>query len=367
MLTVPLAIAAAPSLRLLVIDLEPAPGCVVSGIEPQLVTRPDGTTGLRVLQYRTDGRVDVYREAGAPVDSTLGDGLGEITDVDFTRAVLELGPDALDVDVEFTAPGRSRTRVRLSQAPMRGRTFTFLAPVGVGVASPDKLFCVVMRGLGLLRRAGAVCEVEVDGVVRRMASFPPVLDGRRTAMVRFSPDSVVGDLNPDGFRAAVVARDGTTESAGTRYLVRDGVVHRLSAGSDDREVRLELEPGLPDASGLAKGETHETGWRFVVAGVEVAAGRLVVTGGDGEAALELTVDRGWRPAAVPLGMRLVTWALPGFRRWPTTYRWAGRLRDGEVTGGWSRTVAPPYTLARRRKARAVPTGRGEAGRGEEGR
>lgn len=360
MFPVPLAIAAGPPLGLLVIDLQPAPGGSVSGVEPQLVTRPDGTTGLRVLQYRTDGRVDVYREPGAPVDSTLGDGLGEVADVEFARAVLELGPGALDADVEFCPPGGARTRVRVRQAPLRGRTFTFLAPVGVGVADPDKLFCVVMRRFGMLRRAGAVCEVEVGGVVRRVSSFPPLLDGRRMAMVRFSPDSVVGDLNPDGFRAALVAPDGVTESGGTRHLVRDGVVRRLSAGVGDREVHLELEPGLPDVSALAEGATRGTGWRFVVAGVEVAAGHLRATGRDGGTALELTVTRGWRPRGVPFGMRLVTWLLPGFCRWPTTYRWDGRLRDGEVTGGWRRTAEPPYTLARRRARGPAPTRQGKA-------
>ena len=351
MFPVPLAIAAGPALGLLVIDLEPSPGSVVSGVEPQRVARPDGSTGLRVLLYRTDGLVDVYREPGAPVDSTLGDGLGQVADVAFTRAVLELGPDALDVDVEFCRPGGARTRVRVHQAPVRGRPFTFLAPVGVGVARPDKLFCVVMRRFGMLRRSGAVCEVEVDGVVRQVSSFPPLLDGRQMAMVRFSPDSVVGDLNPDGFLAAAVATDGVTETGGTRYLVRDGVVRRLSAGDGDRAVHLELEPGLPDVSALAGGETHEARWRFVVAGVDVASGRLRATGRDGATALELAVTRGWRPRGVPLGMWLVTWVLPGFRRWPTTYRWDGLLRDGEVTGAWSRTVGPPYTLARRRTGR----------------
>lgn len=360
MFPVPLAIAAGPPLGLLVIDLQPVPGSLVSGVEPQLVTRPDGTIGLRVLQYRSDGRVDVYREPGAPIDSTLGDGLGEVADVEFARAVLELGPGVLDADVEFVPPGRSRTRVRVQQAPLRGRTFTFLAPVGVGVARPDKLFCVVMRRFGMLRRTGAVCEVEVDGVARRVAPFPPLLDGRRMAMVRFSPDSVVGDLNPDGFRASVVAPDGVTESGGTRYLVRDGVVRHLSAGDGDQEVRLELEPGLPDVSALAEGPTRGTGWRFVVAGVEVAAGRLRATGRDDGTALELTVTRGWRPRGLPVGMRLVTRLLPGFCHWPTTYRWDGRLRDGEVTGGWSRTTAPPYTLARSRARGSASARRGEA-------
>lgn len=360
MFPVPLAIAAGPSLSLLVIDLEPSPGSAVSGVEPQRVARPDGTPGLRVLLYRTDGHVDVFREPGAPVDSTLGEGLGEVVDVEFTRAVLDLGPDALDADVEFCRPGGERTRVRVRQVPARGRIFTFLAPVGVGVARPDKLFCVVMRRFGMLRRAGAVCEVVVDGVVRRVSSFPPLLDGRRMAMVRFSPDSVVGDLNPDGFGAAVVAPDGVTESGGTRYVVRDGVVRRLSAGVGDREVHLELEPGLPDVSALAEGATRGTGWRFVVAGVEVAAGRFRATGRDGGTALELTVTRGWRPRGVPFGMRLVTWLLPGFCRWPTTYRWDGRLLGGEVTGGWRRTTEPPYTLARRPALGSAPTSRGKA-------
>ena len=68
----------------------------------------------------------------------------------------------------------------------------------------------------------------------------------------------------------------------------------------------------------------------------------------------------WLGRLVVVLVRLVTWLLPGFCRWPMTYRWDGRLCDGEVTGSWHRTTEPPYTLARRRARGSAPTRQGKA-------
>jgi hypothetical protein len=51
----------------------------------------------------------------------------------------------------------------------------------------------------------------------------------------------------------------------------------------------------------------------------------------------LDVTEPWKPRNLPLLMRVVTTAVPGFRRWPTTYRWRASIGpEGETTSGWSR-------------------------------
>lgn len=334
---VPVVLQVEPLRALLVIDLEDDRGSEFIGVEPQLVDGPDGAQCLRVLRYRADGRVDVYREDGNRVETSLGAGLADVVDVEFTRSRMNLGPGALDVDIEFVDAAGARNRVRLHQTPVIGRPCTFLAPIGAGVESPSRLFCVVMRGFDLVRRRGTTVEIELAGTARSVATFPPVLDGRPTLMARYSADPVVCEINAAGFTAARVAADGVTEVDGARYTTADGVLRSVEVGTGDRTGRLVLTPGLPDVEGLADGERRESAWELTIAGAPTIAGLLTATGVAGGADLSLTVTRGWRPRRVPLGMRLLTIVKPVFRTWPTTYRWDGRVAGGVLTGEWRRT------------------------------
>ena len=59
-----------------------------------------------------------------------------------------------------------------------------------------------------------------------------------------------------------------------------------------------------------------------------------------EVHLVMEVEEGWQPGPLPPLMRAVTTAVPVFRRWPTTYRWAATITLGEepwIRSGWERT------------------------------
>src|SRR5690349_13949399 len=72
-------------------------------IEPQRFNDPVNGTGLRVLRYRKNGKIDVYFQRGVIVDAAtfnLGTGIQDFEETTIDPARFEIGERS--VDVEFS-------------------------------------------------------------------------------------------------------------------------------------------------------------------------------------------------------------------------------------------------------------------------
>lgn len=318
------------------LNFELADHPVYSGVEVQRFDDDVHGQGLLVfLNRREDDRADFYVSDGLSLDRSMfhiGAGIGEWSTAMFESATLEVAADGVRCEVAFT--DRHGTRIELDIDDTDGhprRRGGLLAPVGAGIQHPRSLLLVWMPTFDLVRTGGRV-SISFDGAKAATGALP--LAGlHRHRLVKYAADLDVITINPmAGDRSAVAAAEHL------QLGVDDKSVHAL-VGAGGRVV-WHLEPPVADIREMGAHASQSGRWT-------IAADRQVLTGGTwsirrtGEdASMLLEVTRPWWPRRVPLLMRVVTTLLGVFRRWPTTYRFAGVIDlspPWTLRGGWHRT------------------------------
>ncbi len=118
-----------------------------------------------------------------------------------------------------------------------------------------------------------------------------------------------------------------------------GHVSTLEAGSQSGRVLMEMTPAFPNLAGLANGSTASGRWSIRIMDVPITGGTYSAAWNGDRAAVELDVTEHWRPAHLPLAMKVFVRLVPKFRTWPSTYRWRGSVSLGAeptMTGAWER-------------------------------
>ncbi len=310
-----------------------------SGLEVQRFDDQVHGTGLLVFVQRTEDRlVDYYRTPGLHLDRStyeLGAGIGAWEEREFAPGVLEIDERGVTCDVAFDDVAGRRIEVVIDDRSAEPRaTGRLLAPVGAEIDHPVSLMLVHLHGFDLVRTGSTPPVVRIEGRAAATGALPGrALHGRE--LIKYAAPLTVLSVNP--------AEDGplrhVSEGPGVR-LVDDGV-SELLAGEGAHRGRLAFRPSFPDV--LAVPDQHErTGrWRVFAADVPPLTGGEWRVRRDGDVVdIEVEVTEGWRPGPLPPLPRLVTTVLPVFRRWPTTYRWSGRVTRGatpHLRGAWERT------------------------------
>lgn len=307
-----------------------------SGLEIQRFDDPDHGRGMLVfVNRRDDGRTDVYVEPGLAVDRAnyaIGAGLGSWTETEFDTARLVVDPTGVRADVRFTDAAGRLIEVHLGDRTPGGRRMAaFLAPMGADITEPRSLPLVWMSQFDLLHRRGPDPIVRIDGRRAALGHLPaePVL---RRRLIKVTSDLCVVAVNPGHPDPVPLVADvaAVGDARGTRTVV---------AAAGDHEARLDLDPPLPDLGAPAV-EPADGAWTVAIDGTPIVGGSWRVRRGDGETRVELDVTEGWAPRGLPPLMSIVTRVAPVFRTWPTTYRWAARIVDGDpptMTSTWVRT------------------------------
>ncbi len=339
----PIRVGIDPMERLLVASFAGDPE--FEAIEPQMFDDPVNGAGMRVLRYRKDGRVDVYWQPGVKVDPetfTVGAGLADFEETEIEPARFEIGERAVDLDISFCdAQGRTVT-LRIHEDIQGRRGFPLLAPVGADIKKPRQFFLVYMPGIDMVRRSRAAFEAATGDRVQRPASLPILLDGRRVWFIRYAAQPIIGTLNPPAGTPALfeVPSPGDFEVEGMTVTVAgDGRVARIRAGERPRLVEMDFAPGFPNVNGIKAGEPVEGRWTIRLGGVEITGGAYGASRNGNSVSVFLRVTEAWKPAGLPLSMRVLTTVVRKFRAWPTTYRWRGIVAEGEaprLSGGWER-------------------------------
>ncbi|NTU82063.1 MAG: hypothetical protein HGA45_22240 [Chloroflexales bacterium] len=347
-LLLPLRVAREPMERLLVATVQGDPE--FEAIEPQLFDDAINGTGMRVLRYRKDGKVDVYWQPGVHVDRStfvVGAGVGDFAEAAFAPAHFAITDQGVDLHVAFTDAQQRRNELRIAEHAQGKRGFPLLAPVGADIKQPLQLFLVYMPEIDLVRRGGSLVEGQIGDRILRPASFPIPLRGHRTWFIRYVPAPVIGILNPPSHHPLLLELPaaGRIEVAGMSVGVDDaGHVTHLSSGQGHQRVEVAFTPSFPNL--LDHPERAAVGrWSLRIAHVPITGGSYRTARADGRIGIELDVTEPWTPSGLPLSMALFTRVARRFRTWPASYRWRGIVELGgtpTMSGTWERKAGRWY-------------------------
>ena len=342
----PLSLAVDPLAAMLNCELADHP--VYDGLELQWFDDDvHGTGMLAFLSRRADRRVDYYPQPGLRLDPShysIGGGTGAWTETVYDVARLAVTDDGVDAEVRFTDVGGRDIEIRVDDRDgRRRRRAGLLAPVSSGIDHPTALMLVWLPGFDLVRATGTPPVIRIDGEDAAIGRLPGVRLHRRH-LIKYAAPVIAVDVNADSDGPLVASGpyDDVVVVPGP-MLAQEGLgIAAVTAGAGGHVARLNLDPALPDPADLLDGSLIEGGWHVAVDGTRLTGGRWRAArdGDDVELAMEIT-ER-WRPHRLPWLMRLVTTAVPVFRRWPTTYRWRATVTLGptpSLTSRWERTAS----------------------------
>ena len=300
-----------------------------------------GTGMLSFLSRRADRRVDYYFQPGLRLDRAgyeIGGGTGSWTETDFDVARLRVTGDGVDADVRFTDVDGRLIEIRVDDRDGRPRRPAgLLAPVSAGIDRPPSLLLVWMPGFDLVRDTGTPPSIRIDGREAATGRLPGARVHRRR-LIKYAAPVVAVEVNRfDDGPLTATAPGGSIELTDDRCWVS-----AITAQQESHRARVVFHAGLPDLNALADGVDEEGRWHVEVDGVRLTGGTWAAARAGDRVELALDVDEQWRPRSLPWLMRLVTTAVPVFRRWPTTYRWRAQVRLGptpSMTCHWERTVS----------------------------
>ena len=336
----PLSLTARPIARLLNFELADDP--VYDGLELQWFDDDvHGTGMLAFLSRRADRLVDYYPQRCLRLDPAgyeIGGGTGSWTATDFDLARLEVAEDGIDAEVQFTDIDGHLIQVCIDDRNgRRRRRAQLLAPVSAGIDRPTTLLLVWLDGFDLVRVTGTRPRVRIGGREATIGRLPGARLHRRH-LIKYAAPICAVEFNR--------THDGPLPAVGYRgdlELTADGSsIAAIAAEHGGHRVRVSFDPALPDVRALSDGAAEEGRWYVVVGGAQLTGGTWSATRSADHVKLGLDVDERWRPGRLPWLMRLVTTAVPVFRRWPTTYRWRAIVQLGTsptMTSTWERTTS----------------------------
>lgn len=345
-----------PMEALILVNIEQDPDSLYVGFEPQLFDDPAGGTGMLVIAYRADGRVDVYHQPGVHATnndySIVGQGLAHLVERDMDDAYFSLNPVGIDLYFAFAdIHGRSVAVSVRENASRAARPFGLLAPLGSGTAKPPYLPVFLMHDFYFLRRKGTEYEVRIDGRSHKLDRLPLPLDRQRMLFTRYSPDPLIVGWNADkeGPLDVLASVGATLTLDGATYdlALNDGhpEIASMRAGNERREVAIHFRPAFPNVASLRDRARAEG--RFVIAGDPTTgfiSGTYTIERTGRHIDIAIHPAGGWTPNERRLTLRFIYTANRWFRTWPADYEWTARISRPEaapptIVSGWSRYTA----------------------------
>jgi hypothetical protein len=343
LLLAPFRFAIDPMQRLLLANFTGDPDSVYVGLEPQAFADTVHGTGLLVLGWRTDGRVDVYHTPGLVLDSTTygiaGDGLHAMVERPFTDARFTITDAGPDLELAFDDLLGRRVRLRIKdQQPGARRTIGLLAPMGAAASNPPALPLVLLHAFDFVRVSGSDVLLTIDERFHRMDRLPLRLNGARRWFTRYSPEPLIARFSPafDG-ELTPLEQDNTSWDRITRVLPSGDTVtelHTLTARAGARAVAITFAPALPQLSALRDGANASGAFRIVSdSTLGSVTGTWRVAGAGDTVRVIAEPSGGWTPNEPNRTVRLI-YRLGGvFTVWPASYRYEAVLTP-DATGAW---------------------------------
>lgn len=346
-----------PMERLLLINFEKDPDSLYVGFEPQAFDDDINGTGILVIGWRTDGRIDVYHQPGLHPDpekfDIAGKGLANMLEREMDGAIFEITERGAQAQITFQDLDGRMIELHLEERSTRTRKpFGLLAPMGQAAENPSAMPLVLLHDFYFVLRSDTDLSVKIGDRYHEPDSFPLPLDFSRIQFARYSPDPLIAMLNPafDGLLHPLDEPVNNTVMSGeTRYeLTMNGPVYEIQSFSrayKHRELNVSFSPAFPNIGALRAGA--EASGMFEIAGDPTTGfirGEYSVQSRDGEINIELIPSGGWIPNESKLTLRFLYRMVPMFKEWPTTYRWTANLqRTGDdpfmMKSSWERIHA----------------------------
>jgi hypothetical protein len=343
-----------PMERLLLINFEKDPDSLYVGFEPQAFDDDINGTGILVIGWRNDGKIDVYHQPGLHPDpekfDIAGKGLANMLEREMDGALFEITERGAQAQITFPDLDGRMIELHLEERSTRTRKpFGLLAPMGQAAENPSAMPLVLLHDFYFVLRSDTDLSVKIEDRYHEPDSFPLPLDFSRVQFARYSPDPLIAMLNPayDGELHPMDEPANNTVILGeTRYeLTMNGPVYEIQSFSrtyKHRELIVSFSPAFPNVGALRAGA--ETSGTFEIAGDSTTGfirGEYSVQNRDGQIKIELIPSGGWIPNEPKLTLRFLYRMVPMFKEWPTTYRWTANLqRTGDdefmMISSWER-------------------------------
>jgi|GEM_PF-243268 len=343
-----------PMERLLLINIEKDPDSLYVGFEPQAFDDDINGTGILVIGWRTDGRIDVYHQPGLHPDpekfDIAGKGLANILEREMEGALFEITERGAQAQITFQDLDGRMIELHLEERSTRTRKpFGLLAPMGQAAENPSAMPLVLLHDFYFVLRSDTDLSVKIGDRYHKPDTFPLPLDFSRIQFARYSPDPLIAMLNP-AFDGVINPLDepvnNTINSGETSYeLTLNGPVYEIQSFSriyKGRELKVSFTPAFPNVGALRAGA--EAAGIFEIAGdlsTGLIRGEYKILNEDGAINIELIPSSGWIPNEPKLTLRFLYRVVPMFKEWPTTYRWIAKLHKNEddqllMTSSWER-------------------------------
>ena len=333
-----------PMERLLLINIENDPDSLYTGFEPQVFDDEKTGTGLLVIAWRVDGKVDVYHQPSLSLDPAgydiAGKGLENMVSRELHDAFFEVNERGAQASVSFEDIEGRLIELNLSEQSTRTRKpFGLLAPMGVAAENPSAMPLILLHDFYFVRRAGTELSVKIGGRHHQPDNLPLPIDFSRMTFARYCPDPLIAKLNPsfDGALSAISFEDDlsilnvdhTIELTMNRDLPE---IRRISRTYKQHTLSLVFDPAFPNLDAFS-GES--TKGQFEISG-DPSTGLIrgeysVVRSGD-LLTIEMIPSGGWIPSADKLSLRFLYKVEPMFKEWPKTYKWTAVLERDYETG-----------------------------------
>jgi hypothetical protein len=335
-----------PMQRLLLINLEKDPDQLYIGFEPQVFDDPIHGSGMLVIAYRHDNKVDVYHQPGLKLNpkdyAVVRNGLENLVERHMRDACFDVYSDGLDVSFSFEdILGRSILVEVHEDMSRPRRTFPILAPLGTGTENPPGLPLFFLYDFGFVRRSGTQYKIEIDRRFHRLDGFPLPIAGERVYFTRYTTDPLIMTFNPtfEGELQLLPVTSDEVHHAGVLYTLVDQEGHpeiqrmrveHANAYAPTHTLDFYFDPPFPDLTGLHR-EARMEGI-FTVCGEEsigrVSGSYAVWREGD-LVRIRLHPGGGWQPNESRWSIKIIFIIAKVFRSWPTTYEWNAEISTAE--------------------------------------
>lgn len=339
-----------PMERLLLINIENDPDTLYVGFEPQAFDDEINGTGILVIGWRTDGKVDIYHQPGLNPDpekfDIAGKGLANMQEREMNGAIFEITENGAQVQITFPDLSERLIELYLDERSTRSRKpFGLLAPMGQAAENPSAMPLVLLHDFYFVLQHDTDLSVRIDGRMHETDKIPLLLDYNRIHFARYTPDPLIATLNP--------AFDGVLHPMGkpvnnlamfgdlTYEFVLNETVYEIRSFSrpyKNREVKVSFSPSFPNVGALMAGAYADG--LFEIAGdpsTGLIQGVYSVQNRDGVISIELIPSGGWLPNEPKLTLRFLYRVESMFKEWPKTYRWTAELHRNENEQLWMRS------------------------------
>lgn len=328
-----------PIKRLLVIDIKK--DNEFECIEPQLFDDKILGKGIRLLMYRKDKKVDVYRQPGVKFNSSafkLGGGIGYTSQVLMEPAFFEISNKGVDLNIVFTDKLGRRVELIIKENSDINSRFPFLAPVGKNVDNPNRLFLVYMTEFDFVKREGTIINLKIGNKVLQPATFPIFRDKKKVYFSRYASRLVIGNINSADTKLLLANLNKGYNKLDELnvFLDENEKIKNCWIDYENNKVELAFNSGFPNLLTLPENLQVKGNWEYLVSGIDITGGYYLLHRIKNIVKVEFNVTRKWKPLNIPFSFKVFIYIMRSFRTWPTSYKWLGtvNLDNFNMQGRW---------------------------------